>query len=82
MGKVFETKIKAHLESLKCLAAPEAKEKHVRHGHCHYQSRGVARGGGADTATTAVRGREPEAFPPLQKSRKRKKNFKRRINNQ
>ena len=33
LGKVFETKTKGHLESLKCLAAPEAKEKHVRRGH-------------------------------------------------
>ena len=46
LGKVFETKMKGHLESLKCLAAPEAKEKDYRRGHSHYQSRGGGGGGG------------------------------------
>ena len=62
-----------------CLTAPEAKEKDFRCGHSHYQSRGVARGGGADKATTAAEGAGIRGVStPTKITEKEKKTFRER----
>lgn len=75
LGKVFETRMMAHLESLKCLSASREKDrdKYFRQGHSQYPPRGSGnqrrRGGNRYTG-----GNHQRRFQPYTSNRE-KENF-------